>query len=170
MKMMTQVGKIWDENKFMFSAYFGMEGIRDFISAHPVEAGITIENYGDCNSYWSSVVKPTVLEKFPQSYIVKAVGAIINERIKWYRNKHELLMIENDEMRNKGIAYTVRKEKVVDKLIVLGRIISECEELARGYRVVPLEQILTPDVVRDIKKRGFKRFLEFNFKQICQKN
>ena len=110
--MSSTISKSWKEKKHLFATYYEMEGIRDFISAHPDEALITLSEFADCNSYWVSVLRPALLEKFTPEFVRQAVGGVLHERIALLKSRTEELFKENDDMRNRGVPFATRKAKV----------------------------------------------------------
>ena len=171
-KMTTKIGKrverVWDHKKTVWSIFFGDEA-QEFIFTHPEEAGITIEEFQDCDMYWKSVVVPYMVSKYSPEFVRKAVSSMIDERIVWFNKRYADLIEMNDDLRAQGLSFVERREKTGKGLEALKKLITEHEELKRGYAVVSLADILTPEFVKDIKRQGFKRFLQANFDYICQK-
>ena len=157
----------WKAKSDQFALHFGNE---DFVANHADIAGISFEEYTQCHRYWTGVLKPAIVEKYPDKYIRQMIGAILCERLKYFKSKAEDLILLNDDLRNKGVSFVERKQRVVDKMSALGKVISDYEELLKGYRVSSLGDVITPDTAQDIKKMGIKKFLEFYFNYICHKN
>lgn len=169
--MTTTTGKrierVWNHKKTVWSVFFG-DWAQEFIFSHPEEAGITVDEFNDCQTYWKSVVVPYMMSKYSPEFVRKSVSVMIDDRIAQLQKRHADFLQMNDDLRAKGVSFVDRREKVGKGLEALERLITEHEELKRGYAVVSLDKILNPDVVKCIKSQGFKRFLQTNFDYICQ--